>query len=104
MRPVLITTTTSSKEEAEKLAAMLIDQKLAACVNIIGPVQSLYTWQGKVVNDQEYKLFIKSLDEKWEPLKKALKENHSYQVPEISLINISDMQEDYFAWLKDSVG
>jgi periplasmic divalent cation tolerance protein len=103
MPPVLITTTTNSKEEAHRLATILINLKLAACVNIIGPVQSVYTWQGKVVNDEEYKLLIKSFDEKWESVRSVIKENHSYKVPEISLIQISQMHDDYLAWMKECI-
>ena len=104
MQPILITTTTSSKVEAEKIAALLVNRKLAACVNIIGPIQSLYVWKEKLVNDEEYKLFIKSFQEKWPQIKEAVKDNHSYKVPEISMILISDMQDDYLSWMKQIIG
>ncbi|MDH4261869.1 MAG: divalent-cation tolerance protein CutA [Spirochaetia bacterium] len=103
MQPVLVTTTVNSKEEANKIANILVNEKLAACVNIIGPIQSIYMWQDKIVNDEEYKLFIKTFAEKWPSLKNTIKKNHSYQVPEISLIQIHDMHEDYLSWMKDSI-
>ena len=103
MQPVLVTTTVSSKEEANKIASILVSEKLAACANIIGPIQSIYSWQGKIVIDEEYKLFIKSFLEKWPAIKNTIKENHIYKVPEISLIQIHDMHEDYLSWMKESI-
>jgi len=101
MQPVLITTTTPTKDEAVKIAAGLLDAKLAACVNIIGPVTSMYVWQGSVAREEEYKLFIKSFEEKSEAVKGYIQQNHSYSVPEFSLIRIQDMSESYLAWMKD---
>lgn len=101
MQPVLVTTTTNARDEASNLANILVSRKLAACVNIVGPIQSVYSWQGKIVNDEEYKLFIKSFENHWESLKKCIKENHSYKVPEISMIIIAGMHTDYLNWMNN---
>ncbi|RME93477.1 MAG: divalent-cation tolerance protein CutA [Candidatus Hydrogenedentota bacterium] len=103
MNPVLVTTTVPSIEEATKLSSGLVQEKLAACVNIVGPIQSFYYWDGKIVEDKEYKLFIKTLDNKWDEIKKYIKQHHSYTVPEISKINIEQMDEAYLKWLMEYV-
>lgn len=103
MQPVLITTTTGSKEEAAKISRLLVESKIAACVNIVGPITSIYTWQDKITEDIEFKLFIKTFKEKWKDVKNLIKENHSYSVPEISMIEIHDMQPDYLTWMRDII-
>ena len=104
MPGILVLTTVNSKSEAESLARMLVSKKLAACVNVSAPVISYYEWQGVIEEEQEYKLFIKSTGEKWPLLKRAIQENHTYEVAEISRIDFSGMNESYQKWLEDYLG
>ena len=101
MKPILVTSTTPSKEEAETLSAYLVGERLAACVNIFGPISSFFWWEGKVQKEEEYKLFIKSTSDLWEKLLGAIREKHSYSVPEVTRIDIDEMNPDYRKWLAD---
>jgi len=98
----VVLVTTSSPEEAEAIANILIQQKLAACINII-PLKSLYTWEGKICKDQEYQLLIKTDLSKFSELETTIKNNHSYEVPEIIAIPIIKGSESYLSWLKHSL-
>lgn len=102
MQPVLIITTTNTEEEAKNIAHVLISERVAACVNITSPVTSIYSWEGKVEEETEYKLFIKTYIENWPVLREKLKTLHSYSVPDITLINTEQMNPEYLTWM-DSV-
>ena len=102
MQPVLILTTTNSEEEAVSIAQTIIEERLAACVNISGPLTSLYRWEGKIEKETEYKLFIKTYIENWPSLREKIKKMHSYSVPDITLINTEQMNPEYLNWM-DSV-
>lgn len=99
MTPVLITTTVSSVEEAEKISKALVEIRLAACVNTIGPVNSVYRWKDEIQQDKEYKLFIKSFSENWSDICLAIKKLHSYEVPEITMIEMKDVDPGYLNWM-----
>ena len=101
MTPALITTTVSSPEEGEKISRALVENRLAACVNIVGPVKSFYRWQDEIQQDEEYKLFIKSCSENWEELQLAIKKLHSYEVPEISMIAMKEVEPGYLNWMSE---
>ena len=100
VKPVLVTTTLPSKEKALEMAKKLVSGKLAACVNIAS-VLSVYEWEDKIQEDSEHKLFIKTFEKNWPELKKSIQNNHPYSVPEISMLLIEDMHEDYLSWMKD---
>lgn len=92
---------------AEKLAFLLIEHKLAACVNILPEIKSVYFWEGKLTRDKEVKLMIKTTDEVAEKAVPFIKANHPYSVPEITIIGKKGdvwMQPDYWEWLKGYVG
>ncbi len=99
----IVLCTTNSRENAEKIADILVSNRLAACVNIIDSVASLYRWQGKVVKDTEFLLLIKSKSELFEELKAKILENHSYEVPEVISLDIKDGTKDYLDWIGASV-
>ncbi len=99
MTPLLVTTTTSTEDEARKLSDLLVEGRLAACVNIVGPIASCYFWQGEVQKDTEFKLFIKTAEEKWPALQVAVEKHHSYDTPELTAIKVEDMHPKYRAWL-----
>ncbi len=88
---------------AEKIARVLVDERLAACVNV-SQVKSYFTWEGKPSQDNEELMIIKTERRMIEPLKKRIKELHSYQLPEIIVLPISDGDEAYLQWIRNSVG
>lgn len=98
---IVVFITASSTKEAEKIADGLVDNKLAACVNIVPSVKSIYTWKGKKEKASEVLLIAKSKKEKFKRIIKQVKSLHSYEVPEIISIPISDGNKDYLDWIKD---
>ncbi len=99
----LMLSTVSSREEANTLASELVSRRLAACVNILGPVSSVYHWQGEVEHSEEFLLLIKSTEAQLSPIQDAIRELHSYQVPELISFSIEAGLESYLAWIAASV-
>jgi periplasmic divalent cation tolerance protein len=99
----IVLTTTGSKEEAEKLARALVERKLAACVNVIGPIESVYRWKGKVERATEFLLLVKTTATASLGIAPALKELHSYKLPECVVLNVEGGSKDYLDWLAESV-
>jgi periplasmic divalent cation tolerance protein len=100
----LVLTTAGSAEEAQKLAHALVEQRLAACVNIVPGVDSVYRWEGQVERAQEWLLLIKTTAEKFSALRDAIQRLHSYDLPECICLTIEDGSEAYLKWLGESVG
>ena len=98
---IMIITTTETEEEAEKIAEIVVSEKLAACVQIIPSIKSVYRWQGKVEKSKEQLLFIKTKTGLFEKVEKAIKENHSYEVPEIVAVPINNGSKEYFEWIEN---
>ncbi len=92
--------TASSAEEAENIAESLVSLKLAACVNVLPGIKSFYWWEGKVCKDNEFLLIAKIKTSLYKELQKAVKELHSYDVPEIILLPIEDGAKSYLDWIK----
>ncbi|MGM0526305.1 MAG: divalent-cation tolerance protein CutA [Pseudomonadota bacterium] len=92
--------TCGDEQEANALAHYLIKEKLAACVNIIPKIQSVYEWNGKVENDSELLLIIKTSKLKLQSLKEAVKQKHSYDSPELISFKIDDGLPDYLSWIE----
>jgi periplasmic divalent cation tolerance protein len=99
----LILTTASSREEAKTIASELVSRRLAACVNILGPVSSVYHWQGEVEHSEEFLLLIKSTEAKFLPIQAAVRELHSYKVPELISFTVESGLEAYLNWIAASV-
>jgi periplasmic divalent cation tolerance protein len=97
----LVLTTCAQTEDAHVIAKTLLEKKLAACVNVLPQIESFYMWQGKMVQDAEIKLFIKTQAVKTHVLIDTLKQNHPYDVPEIQVINITDGNDEYFSWIDE---
>lgn len=95
---ILVETTTDSKEHAHALAAALVDQRLAACVNYF-PVSSVYRWQGAVEHEDEYLLLAKSTRERYPEIEAAIKKRHTYDCPAITCLPLSDGSAEYLAWI-----
>ncbi|MCX5709908.1 MAG: divalent-cation tolerance protein CutA [Candidatus Omnitrophica bacterium] len=96
--------TAANKKQARAIAKALISKKLAACVNIIDKVESLFWWKGKVESAGEVLLMVKSRSEKLSKIIKTVKANHSYQVPEIISLPIKAGDAAYLRWINDSIG
>jgi len=95
--------TCPDKDVATKLARGLVENKLAACVNIIGGLISIYYWQGNIEEDSEVLLIIKTRADKFEQLKEYVKANHPYTVPEIIAMPILLGSEDYLNWIDETL-
>jgi periplasmic divalent cation tolerance protein len=100
---VVILVTSASKRECRKIAKHLVEGKLAACVNITQPVESIYRWEGKIADDHEYQLLIKTTRELFPAVKAAISKLHSYHTPEIICLPIIDGSRNYLQWVSDSV-
>jgi periplasmic divalent cation tolerance protein len=96
---IVVYVTAGSLDEADRLARVLVEERLAACVNRIGPIQSVYRWQGKLEQSEEQLLIIKTQKELFPALEKRVRELHSYSVPEIVAVPIVDGSQDYLGWL-----
>ena len=96
---IIVLSTCGSQDEARRVARSLIDAKLAACVNILPGVQSIYHWQGAVEEEQEWMLVIKSTRPLFDRLCSELRKVHSYQVPEAIASPVVDGHKDYLDWI-----
>jgi periplasmic divalent cation tolerance protein len=96
---IIVMVTTASKEEAETVAQRLLEAKLIACANIIGPVSSRFLWSGKIDKAEEYLVFMKSRRDLFEKLSDSVKALHSYEVPEIIAFPIVAGSKAYLDWL-----
>ncbi len=99
----IVLSTAGSEEEAHKIARHLVEQQLAACVNILPRIESIYRWQGKVETSREWLLLIKTTAERFPAVCDAIRELHSYELPECIAISIEDGSPEYLQWLADSV-
>ncbi len=99
----LVLTTAGSEEEARKIARALVERRLAACVNIVPQIESIYRWEGKVEEAQEWLLVIKTTGAAFDRVRDAIKELHSYEVPECICISIENGSPDYLKWIGESV-
>ncbi len=95
----LVLTTTDSEALAERIARELIERRLAACVNLVGPVQSVYRWEGKVVRSEERLLIVKTRVDRFQQVASAIRELHTYDVPEVLALPLSAGDERYLSWL-----
>ena len=101
MKPVIIVSTFPSKQSVMGIANELVKKKLAACVNMT-KISSVYTWKGKMQNQNEYLAFFKTTKKNQSALKNELKELHPYDVPEIAEINVESINQPYMKWIVDS--
>jgi periplasmic divalent cation tolerance protein len=99
----LVISTAGSKEEASRIANALVEAQLAACVNIVGPIESVYRWQNKVESAPEFLLLIKTTTSRSAAVFARIRELHSYDLPEAIEIRIEGGSADYLKWIADSV-
>ena len=95
--------TVGSKAEAREIGKALLEERLAACVNIVPAVSSIYFWEGRICNEQELLLIIKTTTIIYARLEKRIKDLHSYEVPEIISIPLEQGSAKYLKWIKDTV-
>ena len=99
----IVLTTTGSREEAQKIARALVDRHLAACVNITGPIESVYRWKGKVETANEHLLVIKTMADALERVQQTVRELHSYELPEFIVLGIEAGGREYLQWIESCV-
>ena len=98
---LVVLVTCGSEEEATKIANSLVEERIAACVSIISPVRSIYRWEGKIWDEKEWVLIIKTQKKRFEDLEKKVKSLHSYSVPEIIGLPIVEGNPAYLKWLEE---
>ena len=99
MSTLLVWTNLPERAAAERLADMLIEKRLAACVNILAPCRSVYRWKGAVQHDEEHPMLIKTTAERYPAMEKALREGHPYELPEIIAVPIERGLPAYLDWV-----
>jgi periplasmic divalent cation tolerance protein len=95
-----IITTTASSDAAERIAGVLVESRLAACVQIVGPIRSIYRWQGQIETAEEWQCWAKSRRDLYDEVEKTIRRLHTYEVPEILAMPIVAGHADYLAWLE----
>ncbi|NLT65439.1 MAG: divalent-cation tolerance protein CutA [Acidobacteria bacterium] len=103
MNEIIVLTTTDSIELAHKIASALVEKREAACVNIIPEIRSVYRWEGKICDEKEFLLVIKSTVQRLEAVKDRVRSLHTYQTPEVISIPVSGGDPAYLSWLHASV-
>ena len=101
MKPIIIVSTYPNKKSITKIANELVQNKIAACVNIT-KISSIYSWQGKIENASEYLALFKTTQKNKKSLKEKIKASHPYDIPEIAEINIMSINKSYLKWLVES--
>jgi periplasmic divalent cation tolerance protein len=99
----IVLTATASEEEARKIARHLVQRQLAACVNVVPQVESIYRWQGKIEEAREWLLIIKTTAAAFAQVREAITELHSYELPECICLTIEDGSPAYLQWIAESV-
>ena len=99
----IVLTTAGSADEARKIAQTLVERRLAACVNIVPQIESVYRWQGKVESATEWLLIIKTQAAAFERVRDAIRELHSYDLPECVMLEIDAGSEPYLKWIEENV-
>jgi periplasmic divalent cation tolerance protein len=100
---IQVTTTTETKEQAQIIAQHLVETKLAACVQVVGPITSIYRWKGKVENAQEWLCLIKTQNDLYNKVEAAIKKLHPYETPEIIAVPIINGSKEYLSWLHNEL-
>ncbi len=101
MKAIIIQTTCSDKNQAKKLAKVLLEKRLAACLHLSN-IESFYKWEGEFCNDNEVLLSIKTKKKNFEKIESIIKELHSYDVPEIIAIDVNNISKDYKKFISES--
>jgi len=97
---IQVTTTTETKADAERIARSLVEARLAACVQIVGPIESIYRWKGRVETSREWLCLIKSRADRYGAIEEAIRSLHPYETPEIIAVSVVAGSRDYLDWLR----
>jgi periplasmic divalent cation tolerance protein len=100
---LIVFTTVPDKDSARTLAEKIVGSRMAACVQIMPRMTSVYLWNGEMREEDEHLLLIKTLPAKYDELEKFIAANHSYEVPEIAAVDAAKVSEGYSKWLDESV-
>ena len=100
--PIIVLVTCGSEEEALKIANALVESRLAACVNLVAPIRSIYRWEERIWDEKEWLLIIKTQKDRFEDLEKKVKSLHSYSVPEIVSLPIVEGSSSYLNWITEN--
>ena len=103
MRRLVVLSTAPRAEDAEFLARELVERRLAACVNILPPLTSIYRWRGEVERTEEVLMIVKTTEERFEAVREAIVKGHPYDVPEVLALEVKAGHAPYLAWLDESV-
>ena len=98
---LIVFVTVAARADGERIAEALVGEQLAACVNIVGPIRSIYRWQGEICRDDEHLLIIKTTRARYAALEARVKALHSYEVPEVVALPIELGSAQYLAWIGD---
>lgn len=101
---IQIVTTTATKEQAQQIAEMLVERYLVACVQIVGPIESFYRWEGKVERSEEWRVEAKTRAGRFARVSAAIREIHPYEEPELIAMSIIDASEGYRRWTYEETG
>jgi periplasmic divalent cation tolerance protein len=104
MNEILILSTTDTMELAKSIANALVDAKEAACVNIVPGIRSVYRWEGKIYDESEFLLLIKSTSENFAAVNSRIRQIHTYKVPEVIAVPIAAGDSEYLNWLRSNSG
>jgi periplasmic divalent cation tolerance protein len=100
---LVVLTTVGSEEQAHTIAEALVEQRLAACVNILPAIRSIYRWKGKLWDDEELLLVVKTTTDKFQALRAAIQELHSYELPEILALPVAHSDPAVLAWINSAL-
>lgn len=100
---IQVVTTVASKAEGERIALALLEKRLVGCVQIVGPIESLYWWRGKIEQSQEWLCVAKTERKLFAQVEETIKALHSYEVPEILVVPIVEGSRDYLRWLEEQL-
>ena len=101
MEAIVVYITAPNEEEASRISRVLVEEKLAGCVNLVKGIRSIYSWEGKIHDDTEVLMIAKTRRHLFTPLLTRVKELHSYTVPEVIAVPVIEGSDDYLKWLKE---
>jgi periplasmic divalent cation tolerance protein len=99
----VVLSTAGTEDEASRIARALIERRLAACVNVVPGVRSTYRWQGAVRTDAEWLLIVKTRRDRFDEVRAAIRELHSYELPEVVMLDVAEGDAAYLAWIDESL-